>query len=118
MTISKLVVHAIVASLVVSASASVFATSAYQGLPPSQQTTANAATTTNAGTASISASAQPGKTRDEVYTELVQAERDGLVPIHHNDYPPSARTIQSNRVRFALAESYWQAGDTRVAGQR
>jgi hypothetical protein len=38
-----------------------------------------------------------GKTRAEVYAELVQAQKDGILPLNKNDYPPSEQTIQRNR---------------------
>ncbi len=38
-----------------------------------------------------------GKTRAEVYAELVQAQKDGMLPLNRNDYPPSQQIIQRNR---------------------
>ncbi|WP_137909973.1 MULTISPECIES: DUF4148 domain-containing protein [unclassified Burkholderia] len=45
-------------------------------------------------------SGTPGKTREQVRAELVQAYRDGLVPYSRNDYPPSASTIARNKVLY------------------
>lgn len=50
-----------------------------------------------------------GKTRAQVHAELLQAEEAGLVPIHKNDYPPSAGAIARNRVRFQQLEQAWKA---------
>jgi Domain of unknown function (DUF4148) len=52
--------------------------------------------------------ASVGLTRAQVRAELVQAEEAGVIPVHSPDYPPSARTIERNRVRFALAEHAWK----------
>jgi hypothetical protein len=38
-----------------------------------------------------------GKTRAEVYGELIQAQKDGILPWYRYDYPPSQETIQRNR---------------------
>ena len=38
-----------------------------------------------------------GKTRAEVYRELIQAQKDGILPLNRNDYPPSQQIIQRNR---------------------
>ncbi|MEQ5839476.1 DUF4148 domain-containing protein [Paraburkholderia acidicola] len=54
--------------------------------------------------------ATPGKTREQVRAELLQAEEAGLIPTHRNDYPPSAETIARNRVRFQQIEQAWQGG--------
>lgn len=43
------------------------------------------------------ASSTGGKTRTEVYSELIEAQRDGIVPSNKADYPPSQRTIDRNR---------------------
>jgi hypothetical protein len=60
-------------------------------------------------TLSINAAATaPGKTREQVRAELLQAEEAGLVPVHKNDYPPSAETVARNQVRFQQIEQAWQ----------
>lgn len=51
-----------------------------------------------------------GKTRAQVRAELLQAEEAGLTPVHKNDYPPSAETVARNRVRFQEIEQAWMAG--------
>jgi len=38
-----------------------------------------------------------GKTRAEVYAKLVQAQKDGILPLNRDDYPLSQQTIQRNR---------------------
>ncbi|MGV7246633.1 DUF4148 domain-containing protein [Caballeronia sp. M23-90] len=43
-----------------------------------------------------------GKTRAEVYSELIQAQRDGIVPSNKTDYPPSQRTIERNRELYSV----------------
>ncbi|WP_080353744.1 DUF4148 domain-containing protein [Burkholderia cenocepacia] len=43
-----------------------------------------------------------GKTRAEVYAELIQAKKDGLIPSSKSDYPPSEATIQRNRELYRL----------------
>ncbi|ERJ34024.1 hypothetical protein L810_3578 [Burkholderia sp. AU4i] len=43
-----------------------------------------------------------GKTRAEVYAELIQAQKDGLIPSGKADYPPSQATIQRNRELYQL----------------
>ena len=56
-------------------------------------------------TIAVNASAQTvstGKTRAEVRAELVQAQREGLVPVPKNDYPPSADTISRNAEIYAI----------------
>ncbi|WOD13631.1 DUF4148 domain-containing protein [Paraburkholderia kirstenboschensis] len=44
----------------------------------------------------------PELTRAEVRAQLAQAEADGLVPTHKNDYPPSATTIARNQEIYAI----------------
>lgn len=53
--------------------------------------------------------AATGKTRAQVRAELLQAQEAGLVPIHTNDYPPSAETIARNRTRFQQVEHAWKS---------
>ena len=58
--------------------------------------------------------AQPqplGKTREQVYEELLEARRQGLIPNTEADYPPSQRTIDANKTRHAIAERYWADND-------
>jgi Domain of unknown function (DUF4148) len=49
-----------------------------------------------------------GKTRAEVHQELLQARRDGLIPTNDADYPPSKRTIERNKARFAALERHYE----------
>jgi hypothetical protein len=46
---------------------------------------------------------QPGLTRAQVLADLVNAEREGLVPTTDGDYPPSDRTIARNRELYAIS---------------
>jgi len=57
-----------------------------------------------------------GKTREEVKAELLQAKEAGMVSSGHNDYPPTAATIERNRIAFAQAERAWKQ-QTEVAKQ-
>jgi hypothetical protein len=56
------------------------------------------------------------KTRAQVQAELLQAEEAGAIPVRSPDYPPSARTIERNRVRFAIIERAWH-GQSNVNSQ-
>ena len=49
-----------------------------------------------------------GKTRAEVKQELLQAHRDGLMPMSDVDYPPGQRTIERNKARFSAFERNFQ----------
>ncbi|MBN3755008.1 DUF4148 domain-containing protein [Paraburkholderia sp. Tr-20389] len=65
----------------------------------------------------MTASAQTvstGKTRAEVRAELVQAQREGLVPAPKHNYPPSAEEIRHNAEVYAIQHG---GGDTRTAMQ-
>ncbi|KLU20533.1 hypothetical protein EOS_41085 [Caballeronia mineralivorans PML1(12)] len=71
---------------------------------------------TNAdGHLNVDGSAGFTKTRAQVRAELLEAERAGTVPIHRNDYPPSAETIAHNRARFQQVERGWRTGDQTTA---
>ncbi|HDR9045378.1 TPA: DUF4148 domain-containing protein [Burkholderia vietnamiensis] len=48
---------------------------------------------------------QRGKTRAEVYAELIQAQKDGIIPTPKADYPPSQRTIERNQELYRLTHS-------------
>ncbi len=43
------------------------------------------------------------KTREQVYQELIQAQRDGLLPVRDVDYPPSEETIRRNKQLYAIS---------------
>lgn len=59
-----------------------------------------------------------GKSRAQVRTELLEAERAGTVPVHKNEYPPSVETVARNQVRFRQIEQAWRAGDPVVANNQ
>jgi Domain of unknown function (DUF4148) len=59
-----------------------------------------------------------GKTREQVRTELLEAERAGTVPVHKNEYPPSVETVARNQVRFQQIEQAWRAGGPVVANNQ
>ncbi|EKS72717.1 hypothetical protein BURK_004672 [Burkholderia sp. SJ98] len=93
-----------VAALSVAAAAPAFAEHAYlpNGIQSVQSGGPSAAPDGNAqaygGSSDGSSSAgRVGKTRAEVVAELIQAQKDGLVPTSKTDYPPSERTIQRNK---------------------
>ena len=60
--------------------------------------------------AAFAQTSSSGVTRAEVIADLVQAERDGIVPTSNSDYPPSAATVARNRELYAIAH-----GDQRTA---
>lgn len=45
---------------------------------------------------------RPGKTREQVREEFVQARRDGLLSFRRHGSPPSAETIRRNRELCAI----------------
>jgi hypothetical protein len=59
-----------------------------------------------------------GKTRAQVRTELLEAQRAGTVPVHKNEYPPSVETVARNQVRFQQIEQAWRAGGPVVANNQ
>jgi hypothetical protein len=111
------------AALLLSASASVFAgapTAAQSGLQP----VAAAAPSSDlllaaidqpsvpawtASADSVAAATGQGKTRAQVRAELIQAERDGLIPSGNIHYPPGPDTIARNKLKFQKAKDWWQA---------
>ncbi|WP_176114799.1 DUF4148 domain-containing protein [Burkholderia cepacia] len=42
------------------------------------------------------------KTRAQVYQELIDAQREGLLPTSKTEYPPSEQTVAHNRELYAL----------------
>lgn len=69
-------------------------------------------TTPAATTQTITTAQQnPGKTRAQVYQELIEARRQGLIPTPDYDYPPSQRTIENNKIRNQIVERYWASQD-------
>ncbi|MDR5751313.1 MULTISPECIES: DUF4148 domain-containing protein [unclassified Caballeronia] len=81
---------------------------------PQQQATGATATSTgqqpaSAWQAPASNSAMPvGKTRQQVVEELIQAQRDGLLPTSRSDYPSSERLIEMNKERYAGRQRFGQ----------
>jgi hypothetical protein len=62
---------------------------------------------TSNATATITQAPQQGKTRAQVVQELIQAQREGLVPSGHADYPPRQATIDRNRALMRAADPTW-----------
>jgi hypothetical protein len=54
------------------------------------------------GTSVYAQSSAPGLTRAEVRAQLIQAEKEGLLPWSRGDYPPSERTVERNRELYAI----------------
>lgn len=50
---------------------------------------------------------QMGKSREQVRQELLEAQRQGLIPNTEADYPPSQRSIDANKARHAALQRYW-----------
>jgi Domain of unknown function (DUF4148) len=118
----------VLATLLVSASVAAFAGGGgprssgpylYSGTRAMAATAAHAdASASAANTLSTDTSTAPGKTREQVRAELLQAEEAGLIPVHQSDYPPSAATVTNNRVRFQQIEQAWQANSTITAAEK
>ncbi|MFP3552204.1 DUF4148 domain-containing protein [Paraburkholderia sp. SIMBA_049] len=45
-------------------------------------------------------------TRAEVRAQLIQAEKDGIVPVDKHDYPPGPETIARNKALYALRHEH------------
>lgn len=56
-----------------------------------------------------------GLTRDEVRAQLIDAQRDGVVPTTDTEYPPSAVTVARNRELYAIAHQGGAESATRTA---
>ncbi|MFM0669180.1 DUF4148 domain-containing protein [Paraburkholderia sediminicola] len=54
---------------------------------------------------------QMGKSREQVRQELIEAQRQGLIPNTEADYPPSQRSIDANKARHAAVQRYWAEND-------
>lgn len=54
-----------------------------------------------AGTA-FAGTSQEGLTRAQVRAQLVQAERDGVIPTSDVSYPPTAAQIAQNRAEYQV----------------
>jgi hypothetical protein len=57
-----------------------------------------------------------GLTRADVYAQIVQAEADGILPFHRNDYPPSPATIARNKELYALRHRHDSSTEAVAAG--
>jgi Domain of unknown function (DUF4148) len=53
-----------------------------------------------AGSAIAATTAPDGLTRAQVRAQLVEAQRDGVIPTSQNDYPPTASQIAENRAVY------------------
>jgi hypothetical protein len=82
----------LIAALGIAAVSPAFAEHAYQV----NDAQSNSAAYGGASDGSYS-SGMGGKSRAEVYAELIQAQKDGILPLNRNNYPPSQQTIQRNR---------------------
>jgi hypothetical protein len=116
----------VLATLLVSASLSAFAggggprgsgpypysgTAAMAAAAATSSTTA-ATTVSVASTDTLQTAASntvSGKTRAQVRAELIEAEREGLIPANNTHYPPDAATVARNKVEFQHAENWWLA---------
>ncbi|WP_025101843.1 DUF4148 domain-containing protein [Burkholderia sp. A1] len=56
-----------------------------------------------------------GLTRDEVRAQLIDAQRDGVVPTTDAQYPPSAVMVARNRELYAIAHQGSTESGTRTA---
>lgn len=104
------VISLLVASLSIAVAAPAFAEHAYR-LNDVQSTRSNesSAASTSAAQSSyggsndgLGATGKIGKSRAEVVAELVQAQRDGIVPARKSEYPPSSQTIERNKELYRI----------------
>ncbi|WP_414448391.1 DUF4148 domain-containing protein [Burkholderia sp. 22PA0099] len=60
-----------------------------------------------------------GLTRAQVHAQLVDAQRDGLVPARDGDYPPSAQSIERSRELYAISHhaAYSESGARAAASE-
>jgi hypothetical protein len=58
-----------------------------------------------------------GLTRAEVHTQLVQAEKNGILPSSKLDYPPSAETIARNKELYDIRHEHDHADATAAVQQ-
>ncbi|TCG03769.1 hypothetical protein BZM27_45875 [Paraburkholderia steynii] len=56
-------------------------------------------------------------TRAEVRAQLIQAERDGIMPYSKVDYPPSAETIARNKELYKIRHPHDNSEATATAHQ-
>jgi hypothetical protein len=140
MKLTTLLNHSVFATLLLSASVSAIATP--PSLPqPDWHPYVNAASTSapllaevdvtraseptaaanpaqDTGTVVSAGAAAHGKTREQVRTELLQAEEAGSIPIGNVRYPASSDLMARNRMQFQQAEKWWRArGQLNASGQ-
>jgi hypothetical protein len=129
MKATTLLNRTVFAALLISASAAAFANGGGprgSGPYPYSGTAAMAIAATHADApasatntlSADSAAMVPGKTREQVRAELLQAEQSGLIPVHKNDYPPSAETVSRNRLRFQQVEQAWQRDEVTTTAEK
>ena len=68
------------------------------------------------GASAFAQSGSQGLTRAEVVAQLQQAQAEGLVPTHNNDYPPSDAEIARNREIYAIQHGGNGADGMKTAG--
>ncbi|GJH28593.1 hypothetical protein AWB71_05072 [Caballeronia peredens] len=103
------VIPLLVATLSIAFAAPAFAEHAYrlndvQPTRGSETLAASSSSTQSYGgsTDGVAATGKIGKTRAQVVAEMIQAQRDGLIPTSKNDYPPSERTIERNKELYRI----------------
>ncbi|KDR28413.1 MULTISPECIES: DUF4148 domain-containing protein [Caballeronia] len=103
------VIPLLVATLSIAVAAPAFAEHAYRlnGVQPTrvaESLAASSSSTQSYGGSSdgVAATGKIGKSRAEVVAEMIQAQRDGIIPTSKNDYPPSERTIERNRELYRI----------------
>ncbi len=102
------VITSLVAILSIAVAAPAFAEHAYRlnGVQPTrggETLAASSSTQSYGGTVGgAAATGKTGKTRAEVVAEMIQAQRDGIIPTSKNDYPPSDRTIERNKELYRI----------------
>ena len=99
----------LIATLSIAVAAPAFAEHAYRlnGVQPTRGTESLAAPSSSTqayggSTDGVTATGKIGKTRAEVVAEMIQAQRDGIIPTSKNDYPPSERTIERNKELYRI----------------
>ncbi|GJH18086.1 DUF4148 domain-containing protein [Caballeronia novacaledonica] len=104
------VIPLLVACLSITVTAPAFAEHTYrlndaQPARGTQSSAASPSTTQSSyggGTDGLAATGKIGKTRAEVVAELIQAQREGIIPVRKNDYPPSQQTIERNKELYRI----------------
>jgi len=120
MKATTLLNRTVFAALLISASAAAFANGGGprgSGPYPYSGTAAMAIAATHADApasatntlSADSAAMAPGKTREQVRAELIQAEKAGVVPAGNTRYPAGPSLITRNAYNFQQAKSWWSA---------